>query len=93
MTQPSDALEQTTQSRLISGDLTVDVVEMRADIAGSELTLSPKAHALLVTLMRHRGGLVRKDAQTQDCHSFSTDVCRQFLTLFPVRLARLGSRY
>ena len=57
MAQAADEWGRASKLRLSADDLTVDVEESQATLAGATLTLSPKAHALLVTLMCHRGAL------------------------------------
>jgi DNA-binding response OmpR family regulator len=47
--------------KLVSGDLSLDLISRRAMLGDRELPLSPKEFSLLAELMRHRGAVLSRD--------------------------------
>jgi DNA-binding response OmpR family regulator len=47
--------------KLVSGDLSLDLISRRAMLGDRELPLSPKEFSLLAELMRHKGAVLSRD--------------------------------
>lgn len=61
---------QLSESRIESGDLSLDLIAHRARRGGKDLTLAPKEFDLLAELIRHRGAVLSRDLLLQRVWGF-----------------------
>jgi two-component system OmpR family response regulator len=79
-------LDPDTDHRLVVGDITLDPLEQRAWIAGTEVTLSRREFAMLTSLMEHRGHVVSRGRLFDDVWEAEVDIRSNALDVHMSRL-------
>ena len=79
-------LDPDTDHRLVVGDITLDPLEQRVWIAGTEVTLSRREFAMLTSLMEHRGHVVSRGRLYDDVWEAEVDIRSNALDVHMSRL-------
>jgi len=82
-------LDPDTDHRLVVGDVTLDPLEQRVWIAGSEISLSRREFAMLASLMQHHGHVVSRGRLYDDVWDAEVDIRSNALD---VHMSRLRNR-